>query len=52
MMIYKLKEAFGNVLLDCLPLIKLPTVNIIIPGSACVKNINDSNIRDLGSDYL
>ena len=52
MMIYKLKEAFGNVLLDCLPLIKLPTVNIITPGSACVKNINDSNIRDLGSDYL
>ena len=51
-MIYKLKEAFGNVLLDSLTLIKLPTVNIIIPGSACVKNINDSNIRDLGSGYL
>ena len=51
-MIYKLKEAFGNVLLDSLPLIKLPTVNIITPSSACVKNINDSNIRDLGSDYL
>ena len=52
MIIYKLKEAFGNVLLDCLPLIKLPTVNIIIPGSAYVKNINDINIRDLGSGYL
>ena len=51
-MIYELKEAFGNVLLDCLTLIKLPTVNIIIPDSACVKNINDNNIRDLGSDYL
>jgi hypothetical protein len=52
MMIYKLKEAFGNALFGCLPLIKLPTVNIITPGTACVKNINDSNIRDLGSDYL
>jgi len=52
MMIYKLKEAFGNVLLDSLPLIKLPTVNIIIPGSACVKNVNDRNIKDLGSGYL
>ena len=51
-MIYKPKEVFGNVLLDCLPLIKLPTVNIITPGTACVKNINDNNIRDLGSDYL
>ena len=51
-MIYKLKEAFGNVLLDSLTLIKLPTVNIIIPGSACVKNVNDRNIKDLGSGYL
>ena len=51
-MIYELKDAFGNALLECLPLIKLPTVNIITPGSACVKNINNSNIRDLGSDYL
>ena len=51
-MIYELKEAFGNVLLDSLPLIKLPTVNIITPGSACVKNVNDRNIKDLGSGYL
>ena len=51
-MIYKLKEAFGNELLDSLTLIKLPTANIIIPVSACVKNVDDRNIKDLGSGYL
>ena len=51
-MIYELKEACGNVLLDCLTLIKLPPVNIIIQGSACVKNVNDRNIKDLVSGYL